>query len=68
MARGVTIWRQLRLEHKGRTVVGSYAFNSADRTIDVRSPLGHKSAPLAGFAPETLANVLLREMADEGNA
>ena len=62
-------WKTLKVEHKGRTVVGSYAYTKADQIVEVRSIKGERKATqLGGLTPERLARLMLLELADEGKA
>jgi hypothetical protein len=48
---------------------GTYAYTDADQTVEVRSLSGQRRATqLGGSTPETLARLMLIELADEGNA
>jgi hypothetical protein len=65
----VTVWRALKFDHAGHTIVGSYAYNKTDQTIQVRNLKGSsKTTDLGGMTPEALAKLMLIEMADEGKA
>jgi hypothetical protein len=65
----IRIWKKLKAEHGHRVLVGSYAYTDADQTVEVRSLGGQRKATqLGGSTPETLARLMLIELADEGNA
>jgi hypothetical protein len=65
----IRAWKTLSLEHDGRLIVGSYAYTEIDQTVEVRSLTGkRKSAPLGDSSPETLARLMLAELADQGQA
>jgi hypothetical protein len=65
----VRTWKRLRTKHKGRSLLGSYAYTSEDQIVEVRSIKGeHRARHLvAGSAPEVLARLMLAELADEEN-
>ena len=65
----IRIWKKLKAEHGNRVLVGTYAYTDADQTVEVRSLSGQRRATqLGGSTPETLARLMLIELADEGNA
>jgi hypothetical protein len=65
----IRIWRKFKFEHDGRTLIGSYAYNDADQTVEVRSLQGErKTTQLGGSTPYSLARLLLRELANDGKA
>jgi hypothetical protein len=64
----ITIWRKLKFEHNGKTLIGSYAHNSTDQTVEVKSLTSSKTAQLGGLTPEGLARLMLIELANEGKA
>lgn len=65
----VRIWKRLKAEHKGRILLGSYAYTAEDQIVEVRSVKGeHRARHLVGSTPEILARLMLTELADEGKA
>jgi hypothetical protein len=65
----IRTWKKLKVEHKGRTLLGSYAYTKADQIVEVRSIKGERKATqLGGSTPESLARLMLLELADEGKA
>jgi hypothetical protein len=65
----IRIWKKLKAEHGHRVLVGSYAYTDADQTVEVRSLSGQRRATqLGGSTPETLARLMLIELADEEKA
>jgi hypothetical protein len=66
----VRIWKRLKIEHKRRVLLGSYAYTAEDQIVEVRSVKGeHRARHLvAGSTPETLSRLMLIELADEGKA
>ena len=65
----IRIWKKLKAEHGHRVLVGSYAYTDADQTVEVRSRSGQRRATqLGGSTPETLARLMLIELADEEKA
>jgi hypothetical protein len=62
-------WREFTIEFEGRTVRGRYS--TSGEMIHVGSDMGvSKSTQLNGLvgSPETLARILLRELAQQGKA
>lgn len=51
--------------HNATTECGSGSWAVIDGTLIVRTPDGTKSAQLEGMAPETLARILIRELAGD---
>ena len=65
----IRIWKKLKVEHKERTLIGSYAYDDADQLVEVRSLSGErKVTQIGGSTPATLARLMLVELADEGKA
>jgi hypothetical protein len=65
----IRIWKKLKVEHKHRTLLGSYAYREADQIVEVRSIKGERKAThVGGSGPESLARLMLVELADEGKA
>jgi hypothetical protein len=65
----IRIWKKLKIEHKHRTLLGSYAYREADQLVEVRSLKGERKATQLGRTPpESLARLMLIELADEGKA
>ena len=65
----IRAWNRLMVKHKGRTLMGSYAYTEVDQIVEVRSISGgRKATQLGGSTPETLARLMLIELADEGKA
>jgi hypothetical protein len=65
----IRIWKKLRVEHEGHTLVGSYAYTATDQIVEVRSLKGERKATHLGRTPpESLARLMLIELADEGKA
>jgi hypothetical protein len=65
----IRIWRKLKVEHKDRVLLGSYAYTPEDQIVEVRSRSGERKATqLGGSTPETLARLMLIELANEGKA
>lgn len=65
----IRIRKIVKVVHAQRVLVGSYAHTKADQTVEVRSLGGDRKArELIGSAPETLAQLMLIELADEGKA
>ena len=63
----IRIWKTFKVEHEGRTLVGSYACR--DQLVEVRSMKGaRKATQLDGSTPEYLAKLMLLELAVEGKA
>jgi hypothetical protein len=61
-------WKTLTIEIDGRTVSGSYAYNPRGKLVEVRTFNGHKATQLGGSRPESIARLLLHELAKEGKA
>ena|ERR1700716_2162957 len=59
-------WKTLEIEINGRTVTGSYACEGP--ILNVRTGNGQKATQLGGSTPESLARIMLRELAKEGKA
>jgi hypothetical protein len=65
----IRVWSKLRVEHKGHILVGSYAYTATDQIVEVRSLKGERKATQLGRTPpESLARLMLIELADEGKA
>ena len=65
----IRIWKKLKAEHGNRVLVGTYAYTDADQTVEVRSLSGQRRATqLGGSTPETLARLMLIELAHEEKA
>jgi hypothetical protein len=69
--RNWTMWRRLKIEVEGRSVVGSYSHNRWYKLVEVKTVKGSKITKLVvpgGSSPQVLARLLLRELAKEGKA
>jgi hypothetical protein len=65
----IRIWKKLKVAHEHNILIGSYAYSEADQIVEVRSIKGaRKARQLGGSTPESLARLMLIELADEGKA
>jgi hypothetical protein len=61
------VWNELEVEHGGRMLSGSYAYNPRDKVVEVRNVKGRRKAARIGNLPaKTLARLMLIELANEG--
>jgi hypothetical protein len=51
-----------------RLVIGHYFFDDADGLVTVRTEHGSKTNQIGKYAPKLLAELMLRELAEEGKA
>jgi hypothetical protein len=66
-ARGLVIWNDLRIKlEDGRVISGTYGYS--DRYVTVKTALGSKTTQIGGSPPRILAQIMLRELANEGKA
>lgn len=54
--------KEISIDYKGKKITGSYVVQSKMVTVD--SFYGQKSTQLGGMLPDSLAKILLRELAD----
>jgi len=57
-------WNVVTIGFNGRTIEGHYAVDGG--MVIVRYGGVEKSAPVGGSSPETIAKMVLRELANEG--
>jgi hypothetical protein len=60
MQERVLIWFNTRL------VIGHFLFDDADGLVTVRTERGSKTIQIGKYSPKRLAELMLRELAEEG--
>jgi hypothetical protein len=60
------VWRTIEIRFDGRVVRGSWAHDGS--MVQVRTPYADKTTQIGGSPPETLARIMLGELAKEGKA
>jgi len=63
----LVLWRRVWIEFGGRSYCGSYAVED-DGLLIVRTPFESKATQLRGSPAISLARILLKELAANGNA
>jgi hypothetical protein len=58
----VLIWFNTRL------VIGHYVFDDADGLVTIKTEHGSKTIQIGKYSPRLLAELMLRELAEEGKA
>jgi len=66
MIKNPIVWRKIQETIDGQVIEGSYAYDPQRGVVEVKTKLAQKATQLEGASPESVARLLLIEIAQEG--